>query len=57
MTRAGGAPSAAPASRSEFGTSRSMSSVVRTMTGTAMMASATPPAQPEYPPIGLTMSV
>ena len=42
-----GAPSAAPASRRVPGTRRSMSSVVRTITGVAMMASATPPAQPE----------
>ena len=42
-----GAPRAAPASRKEPGTRRSISSVVRTMTGVAMMASATPPAHPE----------
>ena len=47
VTCAGGAPSAAPASRRVFGTRRSMSSVVRTITGVAMMASATAPAQPE----------
>ena len=42
-----GAPSAAAASRRLDGTRRSMSSVVRTMTGIAMIASAMPPAQPE----------
>ena len=47
MTTEGGAPSAAPASRKEPGTRRSISSVVRTMTGMAMMPRAAPPAQPE----------
>ena len=34
----------------------SMSSVVRTTTGTTMMARANTPAQPEKPPIGSTTS-
>ena len=42
-----GAPSAAAASRSVFGTRFSMSSVVRTITGIMMIASATDPAQAE----------
>ena len=47
-------PSAAAASRNWFGTSKSMSSVVRTTTGTTMTASAIAPASPEKPPIGTT---
>ena len=50
-----GMPSAVAASRSAFGTSVSMSSVVRTTTGMTITASATPPAQPEKWPIGATM--
>src|SRR5829696_5758047 len=52
MTLDIGAPKAAPASRNEPGTMLRRSSVVRTITGVAMIASATPPAHPEYPPIG-----
>ena len=49
-------PSEAAASRSVFGTSISMSSVVRTTTGTTITASATAPAKPEKCPIGATMT-
>ena len=42
----------AAASRSVLGTSSSMSSVVRTTTGTTISASATAPARPEKCPIG-----
>ena len=49
-----GAPSAIAASRSDTGTRRSMSSVVRTMIGMASTASAAAPAQPEKPPNGAT---
>ena len=51
-----GAPSAAAASRRPFGTRFSMSSVVRTTTGTTRIASATEPAQAEKWPIGTTIS-
>jgi hypothetical protein len=44
-------PIEAAASRSWFGTSISMSSVVRTTTGMTMTASATAPASPEKWPI------
>ena len=44
------------ASRNAFGTSVSMSSVVRTTTGMTSTASATPPAQPEKCPMGATMT-
>ena len=47
-------PSALAASRNWFGTSNSMSSVVRTTTGITMTASATAPATPEKCPIGAT---
>src|ERR1700722_19747525 len=50
-----GAPSAAAASRNVLGTRFSMSSVVRTMTGIMMIASATEPAHAEKWPIGTTM--
>ena len=50
-----GRPIEVAASRSAFGTSVSMSSVVRTTTGMTRTASATPPAQPEKCPIGATM--
>ena len=46
-----GAPRAEAASRSELGTSSSMSSVVRMTTGMTRMASATPPAQAEKWPM------
>ena len=49
-------PSALAASRSSFGTSDSMSSVVRTTTGITSTASATAPAQPEKWPIGATIT-
>ena len=56
ITMARGRPSAAAASRSEFGTRVSMSSVVRTTTGMTMTASATAPAKPEKCPIGATIT-
>ncbi len=55
ITTARGRPSAIAASRSWFGTSVSMSSVVRTTTGMTMTASATAPASPEKWPMGATM--
>ena len=50
-----GRPIEAAASRSVSGTSVSMSSVVRTTTGTTITASDTAPAQPEKCPIWATM--
>ena len=47
MTALCGAPKAAAASRSPFGTRSSMFSVVRTTTGMTITVSAAAPAQPE----------
>ncbi|CAM5440015.1 hypothetical protein SALBM135S_06620 [Streptomyces alboniger] len=47
MVRHFGTPRASDASRSSFGTSLSISSVERTITGIIRMASAMAPAQPE----------
>ena len=47
-------PSAAPASRNALGTRFSMSSVVRTTTGTTITASATRAGEAEKWPIGAT---
>ena len=47
-----GKPIEVAASRNEFGTSVSISSVVRTTTGMTITASATPPAQPGEMPHG-----
>ena len=52
-----GMPSAAAASRSVFGTSLSMSSVVRTTTGMTITASASAPAKPRSAPIGTTIAL
>ena len=52
-----GTPRARPASRSEAGTSRTISSVVRTTIGSMMTASATPPATAENRRMGRTTSV
>ena len=49
-----GTPSDSAASRICAGTRRSISSVVRTITGRAMKASATAPASAEKPPLGTT---
>ena len=51
-----GRPIEAAASRRLFGTSISMSSVVRTTTGITITASATAPAMPEKWPIGTTIT-
>ena len=56
MTSERGMPSAVAASRSVLGTRLSMSSVVRTTIGAAMIASATPPASPEKWPNGTTQN-
>ena len=52
-----GYPSASAASRSECGTRRTISSVVRAIIGTMSTASATLPASAEKWPIGLTSQV
>ena len=54
MTSERGRPSALAASRSGFGTSSSMSSVVRSTTGMTITASASAPAIAEKPRIGTT---
>ena len=56
MTSERGIPSAEAASRRVLGTRLSMSSVVRTMIGVAMTASAMPPAYPEKCPKGTTQN-
>ena len=56
MTSERGMPSAEAASRSVLGTRLSMSSVVRTMIGVAITASAMPPAMPEKWPNGTTQN-
>ncbi len=52
-----GTPSDSAASRMVPGTSRSISSVVRTTTGSTMKPSAIAPDQPENPPSGSTIRV
>ena len=55
IIRARGSPMEAAASRNVSGTKVSISSVVRTTTGTTITASETAPAQPEKWPIWATM--
>ena len=54
VVRQRGTPSASAASRNSWGTSRTISSVVRVTSGIMMIPSAKPPASAENPPIGRT---